>query len=151
MRLTYWTAKPGTPPLTQIFTATGTTAAAATPTICRMGVYSIASNGNGTLVAAITNDTTLFAATSTEYIRTLTTPASGVFSPVAGQRYANAILVVTAVAAPTIISCVMPSAATAARPPLLTATLTGQADLPASFTSGSLASSTFAPYIALIP
>jgi len=62
-----------TQPITQIRVWTSGTAAAATPTICRMGIYlRSATTGDCTLVASHANDTTLFAATNTVYTKTLT-------------------------------------------------------------------------------
>src|SRR5258706_9878896 len=59
--------------ITQVRVWTTGTAAAATPTICRMGIYSRSvATGDITLLASHANDTTLFAATNTVYTKTLT-------------------------------------------------------------------------------
>lgn len=126
---------------TQMVTTTGGTAAAATPTLCRMGVYTVAVNGNGTLVAAILNDTTLFAGGNTEYVRNFDVggglPTS--YPYVAGQRYAHALLIVSAAAMPSVlVSGNSGSSATYARAPRLVGVISGQADLPVSFTAGGL-------------
>lgn len=119
---------------------TGSTAAGATPTLCRMGIYELDSSGNGTLVASTANDTTLFAATGTAYTKAL----SSSFTKVAGKRYATALLVVTGATAPTfhgptplnnaVVSTVLALA------PAVNGRLTDQTDLPASFTAGSVTS-----------
>jgi hypothetical protein len=132
LQLTYWTAA-RTETINNIGTISGGTAAGATPTYCAMGCYSVASNGNLTLMGACANDTTLFAATFTEYIRAVTTP----FQKIQGQRYAFGILVVSAFTMPT-IEGYNGTIGKAASPPILCQALITQSTLPASITSGSL-------------
>lgn len=98
VRLTYFTAAVGGT-FTKLRSITSATAAGATPTLCKMGVYSVASNGNLTLIAQTDNDTTMWAAVNTAYERA--TLAS--YSLVAGQRYAFAHLIVTAAAVPALV------------------------------------------------
>lgn len=136
LKLSYWTARK-TENSTQGRVTTGGTAAAATPTLCRFGVYSIAANGDGTLVASVVNDTTLFAATFSVYTRNW----SSTFPKVRGQRYAFGILVVTGAATPTFLGIAPGNAVDAFTAPSYCANLTGQTDLPGSFTAGSLAAS----------
>ena len=102
LRLSFFTALK-TETVTQVRCATGSTAAGATPTLVRMGVYSVAgadSQGDLTLLTATASDTSLLAAANTAYTAPLTTP----LSKVAGQRYAVGLLVVTAAATPTLVS-----------------------------------------------
>lgn len=147
LRLSYWTARK-TESSTQVRVYTGGTAAGATPTVCRMGVYSLdPATGNGTLAAAIANDTTLFAAGTTAYTRSLTST----FSKVAGTRYAFGLLVVTGATAPTMVGEVVGSTAEFAVAPPMSASLPGQSDLPASFTAGSLSTSSSRIYAAILP
>jgi hypothetical protein len=145
LQLTYWTAA-RTETINNIGTFTGATAAGATPTYCAMGCYSVAANGNVTLLGACANDTTLFATTFTEYIRAVTTP----FQKVQGQRYAFGILVISAAAMPVIDgyngTVLKPSIA-----PMLTSSITGQATLPASVASGSLGSTASACFGEVTP
>ena len=61
---------------------TSATQAAATPTVCRMGVFSVAANGDLTPVGVTPNDTTLFLTANTAYAKNL----SASFTKVAGQR-----------------------------------------------------------------
>lgn len=130
--LTYFTAyKDQT--VASLRTATGNTAAGATPTLCRLGLYSVASNGDLTLIASTPNDTTLWAAATTIYTKAL----SASVNLARGQRYALACLVVTAAAAPTLVAN-QPSSIFAAEAPRLTGQLGGQTDLPASVTAGSV-------------
>jgi hypothetical protein len=139
VNLTYWTAAK-TETITQIRISSGGTAAAATPTLCRVGLFTIDGSGNLTLAAAIANDTTLFAAINTEYTRTLTSS----FSKVAGTRYASGVIVVTAVAAPTFYGPTQVNSANVGtiqgRAPRICGAVTGQSDLPASVAVGSITS-----------
>lgn len=120
----------------QVRLFTGTTAAGATPTLCRAGLYTIAADGAGTLVASFANDTTLFAAANTLYTKSWTTP----YALVKGTRYAVGVLVVTGATAPTLTCCAFSSAQIGSEfglAPRLGSSLAGQADLPASFTLAS--------------
>lgn len=149
LHLTYWTARK-TETITQVRTITSNIAAGATPTLCRVGIYSIDAAGAGTLVASTTNDTTLWAATGTAYTKALTAS----FTKTAGQRYATGILLVTAAAAPTFVASlkdVTGTRAEAALDPRLAASLSGQADLPASFTNAGVATAANRAYSVLVP
>lgn len=118
----------------------GGTAAAATPTLVRFGLYSLDPDGAGTLIASIANDTSLLAATSTAYTRSWTTPAE----VTAGARYALGALVVSAAAAPSLPGLQIMSAVTgsggaaAGQAPRLAGSVGGTTDLPADFTDASL-------------
>lgn len=117
---------------------TGTTLAAATPTLIRFGIYSIAANGAGTLVASTANDTTLLAAAHSEYSKALSAP----FAKTVGLRYAAAVLVVSGAAVPTymgqLYSGTTTSYAFLARSPRKTGRILSQTDLPASFADASV-------------
>jgi GDSL-like lipase/acylhydrolase family protein len=137
MRLTYFTAY-RSETVTTIEAETGATAAAATPTLCRMGLYSVAANGDIALLSGCANDTTLFAGTGTVYNRALGASQALVL----GKRYAVGVLVVTGAALPTFLGFSFGgSAAHLTRSPRKTAAVTGLSDLPASTVSGSLATS----------
>lgn len=129
LRLTYFTA-------TKSFTAnnirtiTGGTAAAAAPTLCRVGIYRVETDKSLTLVGSIANDTTLWAAASTEYVSPLLAPTNIVM----GVRYAVGVLCVSAVATPSFYGGNIIFAAEAGRDVRVSATFAGQADLPASVT-----------------
>lgn len=147
VRLTYFTAQV-TYTATNVLTYVGTTAAGATPTLCKVGFYTVASNGDLTLVALTANTTSLWAGSATtEY----NTALSSSYQFIAGQRYAAATLVVTGAAAPTL--CGSPgsvSSALNARAPRISASLSGQTDLPASISSGSLTVNAVRHYVAAI-
>lgn len=133
VRFTHFTATKSET-ITQISTVTAGTAAGATPTLCKMGVYRVEDNGDVTLLAQTANDTTLFAATTTRYTRALNVPVE----KVRGQRYALALLVVSAAAFPTFYGhTIGPSVITSAEPKLASLA-NGQADLPASVLNASL-------------
>ncbi len=140
---TYFTPKKNAT-ITKIALLSGGTAAGATPTLCRVGFYTVASDGALALVCAIANDTTLFAATFTEYERSLSTggglPASYTFN--AGQRYAAGLLVVTGAALPTFYGNVTQLAGMTGRAPKIATLVTGQTDLPTSVAAGSLTNNT---------
>ena len=108
IHLTFWQA-PVTKTLTQFLTFSGGTAAAATPTLCRIGLYSVPDTWTGsmTCVAACDNDTALWAAANTRYTRSFTTTTVGgqamptSYQVVAGKYYATGLVIVTAAAVPT--------------------------------------------------
>jgi hypothetical protein len=137
LMLHYFTAEK-TETVTGIETYTGGTAAAATPTLIRVGIYRIDAAGNGTLVASTPNDLTLYATTYTAYLRTLT-PS---LAKVRGQRYAVAVLCVSAAAVPGIYSATQGGAAVSdtvlGRSPRIGGMWAGQADLPGSFTDAAI-------------
>lgn len=152
IRFTYITARKSEI-INTLSTFTGATAAGATPTLCRVGVYSVDSkNGNLTLMAACANDTALWNAPNARFDKSLTTP----WRKQAGTRYALACLCVSVAALPvlqgggsgsttTVISDLMNLE------PRLVAALSGQADLPASVASASLISSTPKPGFLALP
>lgn len=148
LRLGYFTASTATT-VANALIATGTTAAAATPTVVRIGLYSVATNGDLTLVASTPNDTTLLAAVNTLYTKAL----SASYQLVAGQRYALGFLIVTAAATPTIAGTFPASSATAlaALNPRLCGVVTGQTDLPASVLAANVTNTTNMPYLAVTP
>lgn len=151
LRLTYFTAKK-TENITQLRVITGNPAAGATPTLVRFGVYSVAANGDLTLVASIANDTTLLSTTFSRFTRSL----SATWAKTQGQRYAFGGLCVTAAAAPILAGAITSAfnAGEAAEEPRLTGTVTGQTDLPASILAASVGTTTNAfglVYGALLP
>jgi hypothetical protein len=143
--LTYWTAGK-TETCNTIIAVNGSTAAGATPTYAAMGVYSVDGAGNLTLAAQCASDTTLFASSFTGYSRALTAPLSKVMD----QRYAFALLVVSAAAMPTPngFSGTMQLANFA---PRLAGLLAGQASLPASIAAGSITNTSSAWFGAVTP
>jgi len=133
LRLSYFTARK-TESINNIQITSHSTAAGATPTVCRVGIYSIDSTGAGTLVASIANDTTIFQNITTRYSRALTST----FNKIAGQRYAVGVLVVTAATAPTVLGF-NPSSASSVfyDAPQLCGSFAAQTDLPGSFTQAN--------------
>lgn len=131
---TYRTATVGGT-VTTAQTQTGGTAAAATPTLCKVGLYTVDSSGNLTLVASTANTTSLWAGTFTSYETALTQS----YNIIPGQRYAAGVLIVTAGAAPTLngVNATWETDVTA-RSPRVAASISGQTDLPSSVAAGSL-------------
>ena len=146
MRLSYFTPS-ATVTCSTVVACSGTTAAAATPTLIRFGFYTVAANGDITLVASTPNDTALFALTSTEYTKAL----SSAYTFIGGQRYAGAILVISGTTLPSFIgqAASLPIS-TIARGPRLNGFVTGQTDLPASVAAGSIGNGSSLPWIAVV-
>ena len=121
----------------------GSTAAAATPTIARLGVYSRVGS-TYTLLASVANDTSLWSAANTTYTTALTTP----FNKVAGSDYAIGCLIVSGAAMPTFIGPQVGTSggwtqdALLVANPLVLGRLAAQADLPATTTQGALVAAT---------
>lgn len=82
--------------ISTVTTYTGSVAAGATPTLCRIGIYSVAADESLTLVASTVNDTALWASTFSAYAK----PLSSTFNKVLGVRYACGLLCVTAATLP---------------------------------------------------
>jgi hypothetical protein len=147
LRLTYFTA-PRTKTITQIRAVTTSSgAAAATPTLCRYGLYSVAPNGDLALVASTPNDTTLFAANATSYPKAL----SASYQILAGQRYAVAPLVVSGATVPNLMGVNLSVTSEAFLDPRMAAVVFSQADLPATILNAALTATTSMPYLVLIP
>jgi hypothetical protein len=132
VKLTYFTARK-TETVTTLRTYAGAVAAGATPTICRMGLYSIDGSGNLTLIASTPNDTSLWSAINTQYAKAL----SASVGVVAGTRYAFGSICVTAATVPQVAGG-LPNLMMSDVAPRISAQLTGQTDLPSSITSASL-------------
>ena len=147
LRLTFFTATK-TETITQIRVAMGGTAAGATPTLIRFGIYTLDGSGNGTLAYSTANDTTLLASTSSgNYTKAL----SASFPKVSGTRYAIGLLCVTSYTAPTLCGHNVINGAEYLVAPTIAAGLGSQSDLPGNFTAAGLATAGYAPYVALIP
>jgi len=148
LRLVYLTSQKSFT-TTQVRVLGGAAAAAATPTRCEIGLFEINAAGDGTRVALIENDTSLFAASNSTYTRSWLAS----YNVVAGQRYALSWLVVTAVAAPTYsgVLLTVPMDVEAAFPLRVTGRLNNQTTTPASFTAASVIGSNTRPYGVILP
>jgi hypothetical protein len=146
LRLTYFTA-PRSKTITKLGMVTTSTAAAATPTLIRLGLYTVAGNGDLTLVASTANDTTLLSATNTRYDKAL----SASYALVAGQRYALGALVVTSATVPNLMGVNLAVGTEAFLDPRMSAVVFSQADLPASISNATLGNTTSMPYFVLTP
>lgn len=146
--LTYFTAQVSETINTLVMYTSGT--AAATVTLIRYGIYSVAANGDLTLVASTANDTALLAVTSTRYPKATSAP----WSKVAGVRYAAGGLVVATT--PPAMTAISAQAATMfdtlfAQEPRLFAAVNSQSDLPSSVVNAGLSTSRRAPYVEMLP
>lgn len=132
----YWFTADRDLTVSQITVRTNTTAAAATPTLCRLGLYlETSTSGDLSQIAATPNDTTLFAAASTMYTKAF----SSSVALTAGTRYAVALLVVSGVAVPNFsASGSTIGSAEHASTPRWMASQTGQTDLPSSVAIASM-------------
>jgi hypothetical protein len=149
LALVYFTATK-TETITQVRMASGGTAAGATPTLIRIGIWPAAADGSlSTMLASTASDTTLFAAATTVYTKAL----SSNFSKVAGTRYACGVLVVTATTAPQLSGYGGANTTTAGwdSSPRIAATVSGQTDLPSTVAVGSLAVTSRLPQFVLLP
>jgi hypothetical protein len=148
IRLTYFTARKSET-VNNVRVLCGTTAAGATPTLIRVGIYTVANNGDLTLVASTASDTTLLAAANTAYTKALSAP----YAKVAGTRYALGLIVVTAAALPTMggNSVIGGLGSEAGQTPKLCASFAAQTDLTTPITNAQAAGSTAGPYIAITP
>lgn len=147
LRLCYFTArKTGTIATVQL--ASGGTAAGATPTLIRVGIWTAdAAGALISLVGSTPNDTALFAVANTSYSKGL----SASFTMTQGQRYALGVLVVTAATAPTIVGgTTFINAVDAGLSPRISGTVGGQSDLPASVVSGSITNGNSRPFAVLL-
>jgi hypothetical protein len=150
MLLTYRRATK-TETVTKLQSACGT-AAGATPTLVKYGVYSVnESTGALTLVASTASDTSVFSTSNTGYELTLTSP----WQKQAGVMYAYALLIVSAQTLPTIVGFAHASSgavnAILALPPRITGTVPAQTDLPASVTGAGVSVSNRAIWMHAIP
>lgn len=141
LKLVGFTAR-ATQNISQIRVVTNSTAAGATPTLCRFGVYSRDSANLYTLVASTVNDTALFAAANTTYSKAF----AAAFQKTAGVDYLVGMLIVSGAAFPTFCAPVASAAAPAAFStdvlgvfPQVSGQIAAQADLPASFAGATVA------------
>jgi hypothetical protein len=133
LRLTYFTAKK-TETITKIRTRSGTTAGAGA-TLTRVGVYSVAGNGDLTLLASSSAATTnLWTGSLTSYSTALTSN----FSKVRGTRYAVGALVVGATTSPTMVGIVCPDNTEWGLDPRIVGTVLSQTDLPSTVSAASV-------------
>lgn len=135
LRLTYFNCRQSKT-VTIAAVDSGTTAAGATPTLVRIGIYEEAGGGALTLVGSTANDTLLLAAANASYSKAL----SASVDLVEGKRYAFGLLVVTSQTAPTVAGVAI-NQASANRTPRACAQLDSQIDLPSSISKASLDSS----------
>jgi hypothetical protein len=140
MQLTFFTADK-TQSVSGATVRTGSTAAAATPTLCRIGLFSVAANGDIALIASTPNDTTLFAAASTTYTKAF----SASVGVTLGDRLAVGILVVSGAAMPTMAgntAGTLLGSAEMAIASRLAGQVASLSDLPSSTVAASIANNT---------
>lgn len=146
LRLTYFTAT-RTEPVVKVRVLSGAVGAGATPTLCRVGLYTVDDAGDLALAGSAPSDTSMLAAANTAYTKSLSAAAA----TVAGRRYALGLLVVTAATVPQVCGFAGLPLTELAISPRITGCLTGQTDLPATIPAGSVGTSAGAVYGALLP
>lgn len=118
-----------------------------TPTLIKVGIFTVNNDGSGTLVGVTPNDTTMLAAGNTAYSKALVAS----FQKIAGQRYFAAVLVIqSAGTLPTLIGKVINTATASlyVATPALSFAVSGQTDIPSSLTAGQLSTgSTILPLV----
>lgn len=144
LKLIGFTAR-ATQNISQIRVVTNATAAGATPSLCRFGVYSRDSANLYTLIASTPNDTTLFAAANTTYNKSF----SSAFLKTAGTDYLVGLLIVSAAAFPTFCAPIASGGSPAGYStdvlgafPQVAGQVAGQADLPTTIAGASVAATT---------
>jgi len=142
LRLTYFTAQ-RTETVTDVRTLC--TVASVGATLARIGVYSVASNGDLTLVASTANDTTLWESTGS-----VTKALSASLSKVRGTRYAVGLLTVGTSTSPQLSGIEQVANTETAVEPRLSALVSSLADLPSTIASGSLVATFHQYYAALV-
>lgn len=135
LSLTFYTART-TVSRTGIQVVSGTTAAGATPTLIRFGLYEVSTDGlTATLVASTPNDTTLLAAANANYTKAFTTP----YTVTAGKRYGLGFLCSTSATAPNLPGGGPQAGSNAALwAPIKAGWIGSQSDLPATVTISAL-------------
>jgi hypothetical protein len=131
-------------------TNTYTTATGTGPTLCRVGVYTVAGNGDLTFLVGTTSDTTLWNAANAKFTKAL----SASWSKVKGTRYATAVIYV-GTTSPTLVGGSYSATGgiylALSTPPRVFGLVLSQSDLPSTITEASLVSGTLtnvrAPYI----
>jgi len=131
LRLRFFTASQ-TETITKIRTYAAV-AAGATPTLSRIGVYSVAANGDIALIHSTANNTALWTAT-TGVDQALTAS----WSKVQGTRYAIGALCVTGASSATVAGATSSNSGLQSIAPRICGSVASQADLPASVVAGSI-------------
>lgn len=158
LRLTYFTARKtetvGNLAMVTGSIGCGSGATPIAPTRCHMCVFSVAANGNLTLLAITANDTTLFSGTYTRYSRAVSgaTP----FTKTAGNRYALGVLVVSLGSIPTFLGMTIGGSTnftvTGGTAPTMSRSLAGQViGVPSTIASASLSNDARMFYGEILP
>jgi hypothetical protein len=143
MRLSYFLSRKSET-VTKIRVISGS-ANSASLTVGKVGLYLLDSSGNGTLVASCANDTALLGVATTAYTKTL----SASYDILSGSRYALAVLTIGSTAGS--VYGVSNPPAEVVFAPRVAGSLSGQTDLPASFTEAGMGISGFIPYGVVFP
>lgn len=116
-------------------------------TLCRIGLYTVDSSDNLTLVASTANDTNLWNTANATVDKSL----SSSYAVTRGNRYAIGLLVVGSSQAPTIGGIQLTNSAAGAISPRMAFLVGSQTDLPSSILVGSMAGANVLPWAVLVP
>jgi len=125
--------------ITKATLATGTTAAGATPTVIKYGLYLRRPDQlNYDLVAQTAHDAALLVAANTNYSKAFTAP----YNKIRGEEYLFGLLIVSGAAFPTLLGpnniTLTPSANNMLVPPIRAGVIGSLTDLPATFLSSAV-------------
>jgi hypothetical protein len=144
IRLTFFTARKSFTS-TAVRMYTGATPAGATPSLARMGVWSV-DGASCTLRGSTAHDATLFSVGSGTYQRNWETPVN--FEE--GRRYCGGACVITAATAPSLGGWAGGYSTEHGMDAMTAGIISGQSDLPASFLLSSVSNGVQRPYMAMV-
>jgi hypothetical protein len=132
--------------VSNLLICTGSTARVGTPTLVKLGLYTLDGSGNATLVASTASDTTIGSGTNTLYTKAIALNGSGgsisSYQLVRGQRYGLAYIEVGSTSSATMRCANLGVGGLGSLAPAVArVTGTGQTDLAASITNASLSGS----------
>lgn len=148
VRLAYFTSRKSET-VSTLRIASGATAAGATPTLVRLGLYVENADRSVSLLGSTANDTTLLRTAATVYSK----PLSSSVALVRGTRYAIGLLIVSTAALPTLagMGSTVPATEHDLAPRLTGVSPAGLTDLPATIAAGSIGSSGNRMYAVVAP
>jgi hypothetical protein len=133
--------------VTKAIVATGATAAGASPSVVRIGLYTADASDNltGPIVSTANDTALLVSSTQTDFEKAL----SATYTFIAGQRYAAALLVVSGTTMPAVRAITFNSATSQVqRSRVLSRRQSGQSDLTTDPVVGNLPVDSLMPWIA---
>ena len=135
LRLNYWTAYKSQT-LTEVSTCAATAASGGTPSLCRLGLYSVdPSTGDCTLIGSTANDATLWNGTT---VAAGTRSLQAATAVTAGSRYAWGLLCVTSFTGPGMAGAQAGGGSLWTWGDRINGNVASQSDLPSTISAGSI-------------